>query len=310
MQQTFVGRTAGATLTVPVLGTKISMHGLYQAIQKQHPNYARDMKQKHWQNKLNEMRYDKKSKKYVPALNDKQRDQIKKQMAQVASELSTKKTQVRNAAIGYVFPVPSLTSYGSSGGGRKTVSGVPGRGRGRPRGTLDPRYARFGGVFGYRKYLSQQRQLAREQLQRQAIAMRQARQQPQYEQQQYQQAYPQQQEQQLPPEMQGQGITPEYSQSPQEMPQQMQYQEAQVQYEPQQYQYQPQPQIVQQQPQQDEIKTVFKSAGGHPYNPVPRQGLTPTSQTINSGFVESVDAFTGRRFMKQLPRTEKWAGGQ
>jgi len=104
--------------------------------------------------------------------------------------------------------------------------------------------------------------------------------------------------------MQGQGITPEYSQSPQEMPQQMQYQEAQVQYEPQQYQYQPQPQVVQQQPQQDEIKTVFKSAGGHPYNPVPRQGLTPTSQTINSGFVESVDAFTGRRFMKQLPRTK------
>ena len=35
----------------------------------------------------------------------------------------------------------------------KTISGVKGSGRGRPRGTYDKRYARFGGVYGYRKWL-------------------------------------------------------------------------------------------------------------------------------------------------------------
>lgn len=30
-------------------------------------------------------------------------------------------------------------------------------GRGRPKGSFDPRYAQFGGVYGYRKWLSQQR---------------------------------------------------------------------------------------------------------------------------------------------------------
>jgi hypothetical protein len=61
---------------------------------------------------------------------------------------------------------------------------------------------------------------------------------------------------------------------------------------------------------QREIRPVFKSSGGSPYPAVPRQGLTPSRQTIPYGYVESVDAFTGRRFLKQLPKTEKWAGGR
>jgi hypothetical protein len=47
-------------------------------------------------------------------------------------------------------------------GGRKTIPGGGGAGkRGRPHGTLDPRYAKYGGVFQYRKWLSQQKRLAK-----------------------------------------------------------------------------------------------------------------------------------------------------
>jgi hypothetical protein len=197
------------------------------------------------------------------------------------------------------FPVTSMSAYGS-GAAFKTIQGVPGRGRGRPRGSLDRRYAAYGGVFGYRRFLSEQRKIARARLQQQQMMMKQQRI-PQYEQQQYQQQVSQQ-EQQLPPELQGQGVTPEYSQFQQE--------QAQMQQVPQQVQYEQPQQYQQPQPQQQEIRTPFKSSGGSPYPPVPRQGLTPTRQTIQQGYVESVDAFTGRRFMKQLPKTERWAGSQ
>jgi hypothetical protein len=123
-----------------------------------------------------------------------------------------------------VFPVQSMSSYGSGG---QRVQGVPGRGRGRPRGTLDKRYAQFGGVYGYRRWVGKQKRALREQLMRQKEAMKVQRI-PEYEKEQYKQAYPTQagqmeqmsqvqqmptqQEQQLPPELQGQNLTPEYSQ--------------------------------------------------------------------------------------------------
>lgn len=50
--------------------------------------------------------------------------------------------------------------------------------KGRPIGTFDQRYARFGGVYGYRKWLSEQRALRRLQQQSQGT--------PQYQQEQYQ----------------------------------------------------------------------------------------------------------------------------
>ena len=65
-----------------------------------------------------------------------------------------------------------------------------------------------------------------------------------------------------------------------------------------------------QQSQQRPIRTVFKSSGGSPYPPVNNRSLAPTNQTIPYGYVESVDTMTGRRFLKQLPKTEKWAGQQ
>jgi len=36
------------------------------------------------------------------------------------------------------------------------------KGRGRPKGSLDKRYAPYGGVFGYRKYVSEQKKKMRE----------------------------------------------------------------------------------------------------------------------------------------------------
>ena len=163
-------------------------------------------------------------------------------------------------------------------------------GRGRPRGSV--KYSIQGrpvGVFEYRRWLSSQRQVFRQQLRQQQELQRMARIQsrmPQYE---------QVQPQQLPQEMQGQGVTPEYSQ----------YQQV-VQEQPQQVQYQYPTQEMPQEEQKRPIATVFKSSGGSPYPPVESQPLTPTRETVPQGYVETVDSFTGRRFIKQLPRKENW----
>lgn len=42
-------------------------------------------------------------------------------------------------------------------------------GRGKPRGSFDQRYAQFGGVYGYRKYLSQQRWKERQEILQQSV---------------------------------------------------------------------------------------------------------------------------------------------
>jgi hypothetical protein len=205
------------------------------------------------------------------------RDLTMRERAMAKNKLKTNRRIIQE-----IFP-PAV-SYTDTGKGYR-VSGIPGR-KGRPKGTLDPRYAAYGGVYGYRRYKSMMKKQEKLQVQQMQMAMRQARQ-PQYEQQQYQQQV-QMSQQQLPQEMQGQNIQTDYSQfqqAEQQVPQEPQY--------PQQ--------------QQREIRTPFKSSGGSPYPPVPRQGLTPTRQTIQQGYVESVDAFTGRRFLKQLPQKERWA---
>lgn len=207
------------------------------------------------------------------------------QLAKMNNVTAGRRQKFRERTAESVFPIPSMTSYGS---GAKTIQGIPGRGRGRPRGSLKKEYAAYGGVYGYRRYVSEQKRLFREQFKMKAQIEKQQRM-PQYEQ--VQQV---QQQTQLPPELQNQGVTPDYSQ----------YQQVQ---EPQQYQY-PQQQAPQEAPQQA-IATVFKSSGGSPYPPVSRQPLAQPRQTIPYGYVESVDSFTGRRFLKKLPPTERWSGG-
>jgi hypothetical protein len=43
----------------------------------------------------------------------------------------------------------------------RTIKGITRAGRGRPVGTLDKRYAAYGGVYGYRKYLASQLRIQR-----------------------------------------------------------------------------------------------------------------------------------------------------
>jgi hypothetical protein len=180
--------------------------------------------------------------------------------------------------------------------GVQSRAGEMGRTRGRPKGTLDPRYAAYGGVFAYRKAMSARRRGLRQELQQQQEMIRRARiinrgrpqqvQMPQYETQEYQGQEQVSQEQM------------------QQYPQQMQ------QMQPQQVQQYPQyPQVQQQiavEAERKPIATVFKSSGGSPYPPVDRRPLTPTANTVPQGYVESVDAFTGRRFFKKLPQAENW----
>ena len=130
---------------------------------------------------------------------------------------------------------------------------------------------------------------------------------PQYEQQQYQQV---QGQEQLPPEVAQ--ATPEYSQFPgyeQGQSQQMPAQQVQMQMPQQQM---PTPQYPQQAPQAStmrEVKPVFRSSGGKPYPAVDTTPLANNQMTIPQGYVENVDSFTGKRYIKKLPTTEKWAGG-
>ena len=216
-----------------------------------------------------------------PERTPEEREAIKYERYKGQRYKAKRKRKTKEALLHYVLPVQNLTSYGS--GESKTTAGVPGRGPGRPRGSVDKKYAAYGGVFGYRKYVSEQKRLLREQLKQAKLQSP--------------------QEQQLPEELQGQDITADYPEQ--------QYQQAPVQQQvqvPQQYQQAPVQQVQQQaQPQQREIRTPFKSSGGSPYPPVSRQKLMSGIQTVPQGYVETVDAFTGRRFIKQLPQKERWA---
>lgn len=156
-------------------------------------------------------------------------------------------------------------------------------GRGRPKGSLDPRYAAYGGVMGYRAYMRDKRKAFKEQMRMQEEQIKMQKQlsrMPQYETQQYQQT-PQQPQEEV---QQYQQV-----QQPQQMPQ---YQQ----------------EYAQEAPQQP-IARVFKSYGGKPYPAVERQPLTPSKQTVPAGFVEVVDPFTSKRYLKQLPRPERWSAG-
>jgi hypothetical protein len=232
----------------------------------------------------------------------------------------------------FVFPVipaaATKATYGEQGSDKK-----PGGGPGRPKGTV--KYSIQGrpvGVFEWRRYQGEQKRLFRERLKQQQEAYKQQRQLQKYQQMpQYEQVQPQQQtqyQQQVPQEMQGQGVTPEYSQFPQQVQQapvqqvqqQQVYQEALPQEEAQlemqpvmpEYPAQTYPRQYPQQPQQSlqrPIPQIFRGTGGKPYPAVdmsPQAKLASTRQTIPYGYVESVDSFTGRRFLKQLPRAENW----
>jgi hypothetical protein len=74
----------------------------------------------------------------------------------------------------YGSQMPQTNPYGENKKARKTIIGGASRGRGRPVGTYDSRYARFGGVYGWRKYQAHQMRLQRlEALRRAAVNPRQ-----------------------------------------------------------------------------------------------------------------------------------------
>jgi hypothetical protein len=256
----------------------------YRPVVTAAPGYQRRMKEAYYQQRMNN-----------PKLSPEKRSRAEYLLAKTKAVSGANKRKAVTRLVESVFPVESMSSYGS---GMKTVQGRPGVGRGRPRGSLDVRYAKFGGVYGYRRYKSEQKRLLRLQLQaqeEQIKAQRRMQRMPQYE-------------QQLPQEMQGQQVTQDYSQFEQKQPVQQVQVQVQPQQMPQQYpiqQYQqPQPQMP---PQviQREIRPVFKSSGGSPYK-IPQRGLAPTRETMQAGYIEVADPFTGKRYMKQLPQREGW----
>jgi hypothetical protein len=200
--------------------------------------------------------------------------------------------QLAREQVGRTFTKAVVEIFPQVYAGTSRKIGAPGQ-RGRPRGSLDPRYRQYGGVYGYRKYVGQQRRLQRMAMQQQIQSMRSQRV-PKYESQTYQQAYqgqPQQQ-QQVPQEMQGQ-MTPEMAMQQQAQQQQMPQQQQQ----PFEYLEQPKP----------EPAHYFQGTGRKPYPAVNRQPIAPSAQTIPYGYVETVDSFTGERKLKPLPKPERWS---
>ena len=79
-------------------------------------------------------------------------NQPKNRLGKFLTRAKTKGGFVRGLYGGQVAPVsPKTSTRGLRGYGK----------RGRPRGTLDPRYAKYGGVYGYRKWLSTQLRIKR-----------------------------------------------------------------------------------------------------------------------------------------------------
>jgi hypothetical protein len=64
------------------------------------------------------------------------------------------------------LPPPGV-SIGKSKVNRQTIPGMSTGKKGRPKGTLNPLYAKYGGVYGYRKAMAHERMMARLQAQQQ-----------------------------------------------------------------------------------------------------------------------------------------------
>jgi len=80
-----------------------------------------------------------------------------------------------NLAAGSQIPIPKSTIRGKGGGYQyqdeygQVTKGRGGGRPGRPRGTYDMRYAQFGGIYGYRKWIAQKRALERLQARGQGV---------------------------------------------------------------------------------------------------------------------------------------------
>ena len=201
-------------------------------------------------------------------------------------------------SIGMVFPQAAPRT--ASG---KAV-GVPGQ-RGRPRGSLDPRYAAYGGVFQYRKAMALRKKAAKFAKQQAELQVKMSGQ-PQYETQQYQQQVQEQVPQETP------GAVPDYQQFQEEIAQN----QPEVVYEPAQEPQQQVQQVVYQQPQQQytpetykrPVVPVFKSSGGSPYGtkaPIVQESLAPSN--TYGDYIEYADAFTGERKWKKKIQPEGWS---
>ena len=236
-----------------------------------------------------------------------------------------KRIMAQKKLIQMAFPViPSSALVGAEGAVAKEGTKKPTKGYarpGRPKGTYDPRYEAYGGVFGFRKAVRARRAMEKAKEQLLETQMRQA-QMPAYETTPYtpmptelKEAQAQRMQQQI--KMLQAGVPPEQIQGLPELPEEVadaeqefsQFQQMQMQQQmPQQFQQPQFQQQFQEQPIRRPVARVFRSYGGSPYPPVDSRPLMP-SRAI-PGYVEDVDAFTGRRFLRKLPQTEKWAGGQ
>lgn len=142
--------------------------------------------------------------------------------------------------------------------------------KGRPKGAYAGKYAAYGGVYGYRKFM---RALRAQQSAQKRLAQLQG--------------------------VQQQQVPVQYQQVPVQ-----QYQRVPVQQVYQQVPVYPQA-TMPQEPTKRPIITPFRGAGGKPY---PAVNDSPKLSDIQAppGYAVSVDMFTGRRILKPLPRTEAW----
>lgn len=223
---------------------------------------------------------------------------------------------IARRAMGYAIPnLPKDVVDPGKGYNYKNYSKVKQyRGRGRPSGSLSAKYAPYGGVYEYRKYMRALKAQQRFQQVRYRVNQRVA----------------QQNNIEIPAQQQIQQIQQEQAQYRQQMPQQVQYQQQipqaprkpfgylftkspprQIrQIQPQYNRYSVQPQQYpsnEQMPVERAVKPVFKSSGGRPYPPVNRQ---PLQSNPNGEFYEGVDAFTGKQILKKRLPKEAWITGR
>ena len=204
-----------------------------------------------------------------------------------------KRISVPYRLVGQVLNVPVTQAIRQSGIGKvETIKGGKGgeaKGAvGRPKGTYDNRYSAYGGVYGYRKWVSQQKAVRR-MAEEQERLMLQAQEKIQMAQQ--AQEYQQMQQQQYQPQPQ------------QQVQQQMQYEQPQQEQprtdvkKPFAYLFEKKQQMPQQMPQRYQT---------YPQQQMPQQMPRMQQKQPLSEYYEDYNSFTGEKVMKKRLPTERF----